>query len=339
MTYEINPIYQDFFSGAPVRDWSRFTRFNTETSVDFSLTTPTEWKEVASTVMKVVLFPLYIVPYLIQRIVMRLVSMAQNYSEEEVDSWRKALQHSLRPFKDYVYREVTLQRDGVSYNGLLLGRKETITNGKWALFATGNNATYEVSVGQANPYLNADFNVLMVNYPNVGRSQGTSSPQAIGESQELAISFLEKALKAKKIVLSGHSLGGAAISEAIKRHTFKSDVDYLAIRTMTFGKLSQVVRKLQGSWAENILKWIGYEMDQTAASRILTQKKIPEVIFEGGCDEMMRGASLQDALKKEKLLQGKITHIDPRAGHNELPYALIEKTIRCWDECSLSKAG
>ncbi|HEX2583173.1 MAG TPA: hypothetical protein VHL30_03560, partial [Chlamydiales bacterium] len=124
-----------------------------------------------------------------------------------------------------------------------------------------------------------------------------------------AIAYLETALKANKIVLAGYSLGGGSIGEAILQHDFdKSKADFLVVRQVTFGKVSEVAG-LYGSryyipacLAKHIVRWTGCEMDNVESSRKLARYNIREVIIQGRLDQIIPvPVSLAQSLVHEPL--------------------------------------
>ena len=189
---------------------------------------------------------------------------------------------------DFRVRHVVLEKNGVRYSGLMIGHSTTIDNGQWVLQATGNAEPIEHTAELcARTYQECGFNTLMINGPAVGRSQGHATPQTLGEAQEIGLCFLESALKAKKIVLAGRSLGGAAMGQAILQHTFHKEIQYLAVRQMSFDRVSNVCGKIVGQLfprlegvVSRIIHWSGCEMDSVAASKRLQQLGIQEVIIQ-----------------------------------------------------------
>lgn len=187
------------------------------------------------------------------------------------------------PFEgDFIAKEVTLQKNGVKYNGILVGHSNTIENGKWALQATGNGEPIEIDlIEYANFYHRSKTNLLMINGPSVDKSGGTAWPETMGDAQEVGISFLERAVKAKKIAIIGRSLGGAAIAGAILQHDFKPEIKYLVIDMVTFDRVSNVCSKMFGRWPIKMLvKLVGLEIDSIKASQKLQSLNIPEVIIQ-----------------------------------------------------------
>ena len=112
----------------------------------------------------------------------------------------------------------------------------------------------------------------------------------MGDAQLAGIHYLEKEIKAVKIVIAGRSLGGAAVGQAILRYPFdvKNSGKYVVIRQMSFSRTSDVCAEIAGMdpLTKKIISfmiwWTGLEMDSVAASKRLEELGIQEVIVQGG---------------------------------------------------------
>jgi hypothetical protein len=151
------------------------------------------------------------------------------------------------------------------------------------------------------------FNTILIDNPGVGNSQGTSTPATMGEVQELALTFLETQMKARRIAIIGRSLGGAAIGQAILQHNFKPGIQYLVIQQMTFGSLSHIAKKMVKAIAPclkglvaPLIRWTELEMDNVAASIKLAACNIPECIIN--CRD-----PLTDGYAHDGVIPGKAT--------------------------------
>ena len=348
MNIDVNPIYREYFpeNGQAPADWQPFNKYEAmrkDFSVcDFAVRENGGWCEKAKTIaliaLKIILLPwgLYeAVKALAGRIAMMVVFPAQHVFTEELCADQRSHIESVfqhEGLREFVKREVVLEKEGQRYTGVLIGHQGNIGNGKWALFAPGNCTTIEEQVGEnIQPYLQAGFNVLMVNGPGVGKSQGLATVDRIGDAQEVGMRFLEEAVRARKIVMAGHSLGGAAIGLAAMKHDFKPDVQYLALRMMTFDRLSSLAEKIQSPIAGKALRWFGCEMDSMAASRKFQENGIHEVVIQAENDEIMTPSSLLDGLEREGLMENKSGIVVPGASHCELPGEAILAEIQRWD--------
>ena len=265
----------------------------------------TRWYDTAlnieTVITHIVIFPLAIresVRYLAQRVILMALYPAQSrivkrfvgeyFSATAIDSFRQREATTLRDER-YIFRHVSLMKNGVRFSGLLVGHQSTISNGNWVLQATGNMEFAEHSILDiAKEYSKAKFNTLIVNGPNVGRSEGHATTKSMAQAQEVGLQFIETALKAKNIAIAGRSLGGAAIGMMIMKHDFLEEKKYLVIRQMTFDRASNICARLAGTifgqwivpYASGLVKWCGLEMDSIAASQMLRDKGIKEVIIQ-----------------------------------------------------------
>jgi len=280
-------------------------------------------KRVALTILKVIILPwgLYeLTKYTIQRLIMiplyplqsRILKLfIPNWSDKALEVYRLMTVRYLREgndadagvVKDFVVRSVVLKRNGVLYDGIAIGKPETIDNGKWIIQATGNGEPWEHTATYfAENYAKDGFNTLMVNGPACGRSQGHATPESMGDVQDLAITFAEEVLGATKIGMAGRSLGGAAMGRAVMKHTFKEDVDYFALFQMTFDRSSNIASKMVkkvlkgstlmnwvgekriGSFVKWLIKWSGCEMDNVEAARKLGELGIRTIVAQSTLD-------------------------------------------------------
>jgi len=235
--------------------------------------------------------PLAIMEYATQRSLMFHVYPAQTASGKRKFGQAKAIESALRASGQmaaidphYRLQEVKLTKNGVSLSGWIIYDPAAKNSGKWILQASGNcSAVEQLIPAIGKKYIDAGFNTLLVNNPGVGKSDGISTPQTIGETQQLALSYLEDTIGANKIVLAGHSLGGAAIGQAILQHPFnKPHIQYLVVQQMTFAKLSRLAGKLYPFFKHITapLFWLaGIEMDTLAASRKLETLGITEHVL------------------------------------------------------------
>lgn len=294
--------------------------------------------------------------HVIQRFIMFFLYPAQsNFLKKFVKQLNPKQLNEVRPSLQNVMnnmwvREITIERNGVRYDGLLIGSPKTLQNGRWILQATGNSCPIEMMAdifGQE--YLSADFNVLMINGPSVGRSGGHADVRTIGEAQEAGLRFLETTVNAKQIGIAGHSLGASAIGEAILHHNFRNDISYLVVRQYAFDKTSNVVKRIMGlpilkPFSKYLVLKADLEMDNVLSSRKLAELGIPEVIIQAvdprkvatafsltkdifASDGVIPAkASLGYRLVKEEVVQNKHFSCVPNGDHNG--YEFLEITCK-----------
>lgn len=210
-----------------------------------------------------------------------------------LDKIRKMDQLEVENQGTHYTREVAIEKNGVCYRGLMMGRKDCIANGKWILQAMGRDCPIERAARKCRSvYSEAGFNVLMINGPSIGRSQGVATPRTLGEAQEAGLCFLESALKAKQIAIAGHSMGGAVIGQAILQHQFKDSVKYLVVRQSAFDRVSNAVNDYVLCFKDVAKKMIlanALEMDNVAVSKKLQRLGIHEIIIQTGNREIEPG--------------------------------------------------
>ncbi|MBS0625540.1 MAG: hypothetical protein JSS32_05775 [Verrucomicrobia bacterium] len=345
-------IYDRFFprDADGEKNWEEFRRYEAfpseQLKADFALASRNQtWQEAAKKIVIVVLQCVFVLwgiyeglKQLAQIVGMRKIYPAHSFGKYHVQNLRFVLEQKYQNQDKVIARDIVLEKDGVRYSGLIIGKEENLSNQKWALFAVGNYGTIEdaILMNSHVPCLRAGYNLLLVNGPSVGMSEmreGRTDPKEIGEVQELGLRFLETALKAKKIVMAGHSLGGGALGGAIENHVFDTDnIEYFAMRMMTFSRLSDIVKKLGGACADWVRWWLDYEIDSVAASQRLEQLGIHELIITAEDDEMMDQVHLGDAVKTVSV--GNKTFITVRGAkypHLGIPRELVEQAIKNWD--------
>lgn len=267
----------------------------------------------------------------------------KHFKTENIDTSRLAKGKTLLE-QGYIVRHVTLEKEGTRFSGLLVGKPETINNGKWVLQAGGNCQTAEASSWGIEKYEQIGYNLLAINNPGVGRSEGTSTPENMGECQRTALAYLKTAIKANRVVLAGYSLGGAAIGELINQYNFEnSETNFLVVRQMTFNEVSQMGEKftenncLLNFLAKPLAVWSGCQMINLDSAKKLAVHNIREIIIQGDADEVIpMECSLLEALKTqdEEILKNKEFQILEGAGHldsDPLFDATIEH-ILAWDQ-------
>lgn len=213
------------------------------------------------------------------------------FSKKEISSWRDKVLGEQEE-KKRIVRHLRLQKGNTNYSAFLITSKETIANGQWALHASGNQSIVEKEClkdpSYPDVYCQEGFNVLLVNGPGVGLSDPMQSIAQLGDAQELGLHFLESAVKATKIVLTGVSIGGAALSLVIDRHHFLKDRNYLVLRFATFSRLSDVIQMRTGFWGQLMFSQLGYEIDSVSASKKLEELQVPEVIYQNENDRLLK---------------------------------------------------
>ncbi len=325
---------------------------------DKSSTLPPQEKSCSETVKKVASFAYESFRCCVERLIMTALYPAQSsvlkecapiirqcdpeFSDcrtRELENYREQLFQDLKPL-GFMIQELYLEKDGQRLNGLLIGKTSTFDNQKWVLQAIGSGESIEHGLKIfARTYAEIDYNVLLVNNPGIGKSEGFATPQTIGECQETAIRFLEEHMRAKKIILSGFCIGGAAIGQAILTHPFQqSSVDYLVIDQAAFSSVTEIVAHheqgcLPKSFVNRVISWTDLEMDNKLSAEKLTKLGISQAIIHPEKDQMVPTsvslwAQLQELGKKENQ-----SFHSTGIGHNSLR-AMVKKSteiIQQWE--------
>jgi len=327
------PIYKDCFATGlnPKQALKKLESSPSSTAPDFSISDsspPSQQGWLASLLM----IPLYPAQ---SRLAQSFIS---KYKVSHLDKIKNIDRQEMERQGTHFHREVVLEKNGIRYRGYMMGRKENINNGKWVLQAMGRNCPVERAIRKCrNLYSEAGFNVLMINGPSIGRSEGSATPRALGEAQEAGLRFLETALNAKQIAIAGHSIGGAVIGQAILQHEFKKQLEYLVIRQCTFSQVSQAAHRFFPYFrtpVQSLIKSAEIDMDNIEASKKLAELGIKEVIIQAGEREgaeekspalgdfgsdgiIAAEASLGYNLVKEKILRNKKFRLLPHLDHRD----------------------
>jgi len=253
------------------------------------------------------------VRYTLQRILMIPLYPAQSLLFREIFSPQSRLRSNDLDIKraeiiasnnleGFLYKEISIRKNGIEYNGIMAYRPQYLENGNWVLQATGNAEPIEYSIENVSRIYDAiEFNTLMINGPYVGKSNGEATPDSMGDAQEAGLCYLERVVKANNIVIAGRSLGGAAIGQAILKHNFRQDKKYIVVRQMSFDRVSNLCAKFIGCseksifdiFIKNIVKFCGCEINSIDASKKLQSLRIRELIVQD-TKKIFRGNELPD---------------------------------------------
>ena len=267
-------------------------------------------KKTALFMLKIVIFPWGLrdlTKYTLQRLIMMPLYPAQNRIVKYFSKGERGLNaNSLKIFREKCFTSLRGEgficehlllcgKQGNRYSAVLV-RYENHQNDLWILQAGGNTepAEHMLHPGQGcfSGYryaLGGRCNFLAVNGPGVGLSEGTATPETMGDAQEVALRFLEEKMEAKEILIAGRSLGGAIIGQMILKHKFRSGVHYTICRQMSMDRISNVCAKIVATefprleeTVRKLVIWTGCELDSVEASKILMERKISEVIVQAG---------------------------------------------------------
>lgn len=205
-------------------------------------------------------------------------------------------------------RRIALNKSGINYDAFAIEHETTKGNGRWVIVAGGNGWIGEGAVlSCVGKFAPQGFNVLFVNGPGVGRSSGFPTSYSIRAGQEAGLQFLENAVRAKKILMYGTSLGGGAQAEAIKNHEFRKDIEYMVWSDRSFDKLSSAASRMVTSLAKPLFFLLGNELDGIAGARRLEKLGITHVVTQNSqCDDDNDILFLEDKLPTDNGSDGVI---------------------------------
>ena len=151
----------------------------------------------------------------------------------------------------YTVKPLSLWKSGNRFSGLVVTNPKIQNSGKWFIPALGNTAPFnnqriEKLASEAGRF---GCSTLIINPPSVNGSGGWPLPYQQGACYDAALSFLEEQAQAKKIIMEGHSLGGALLLKGVLAHAFKTEsVSYMMISICTFSSLTKI--------ASSVVDWI-----------------------------------------------------------------------------------
>ncbi len=203
------------------------------------------------------------------------------FNKKEIDESRLKTFESFTG-KQFECHRISFNKSGIDYDAFTFEHANTKGNGKWIILAGGNAMVGDKVAGTlVDEFEKSGFNILYVNGPGVGRSTGWPTSYSISAGQEAGLQFLEKVIKAKKIMMYGLSLGGGAQAEAILNHEFKTDtIDYLVWSDRTFDRLSNAASCMVTRLAIPIFFVLGIELDGVAAANKLRTLGISHIITQ-----------------------------------------------------------
>jgi hypothetical protein len=182
------------------------------------------------------------------------------------------------------YKRITIQVDGCNVDAMIVGKADTLNNGRWVLTSGGNSELYENVLCQStelNQMLNdIKGNALVFNYPGVGASSGLPTRSGMEKAYRAMLAFLEdknKGIGAKEIVMYGYSMGGGTQSMGLKKHNLKEDIKYVVVKNKSYWSLEETASYLAGKILGLLLKILGWDIN---CAKISKKLNIPEIILQ-----------------------------------------------------------
>lgn len=102
----------------------------------------------------------------------------------------------------FTTKKISLIKSSTVYDAIIMGKKETLSNGRWVVHAFGSNTAMERYIESIPPQNMKKYeaNTLFINAPAVGRSKGYPTRYQMGGGFEAGLQFLEQKVKASHIV-------------------------------------------------------------------------------------------------------------------------------------------
>lgn len=259
-------------------------------------------KRVAHTIFAVLFFP-YGLYRLMHFIIGAIVIPAQGKKGYQ-EHLKEAFQDLITVEKFRKQNPLLAKRFSVLVNGQrvetqILGRKETLNNGKWVLVSNANYMFMQENIwhninGSNLQFDIKDANFLFYNYQGVGFSEGVATRDGLVNAHKAMLQFLEddvKGIGATKIIQRGMSIGGGVQGAVVKTHQFKKGkIKYVLIKEDSFSKLSRVPGLILGA----VLKFFCWELDSESSSIKMEDEKIPEIVIQKGEKEDKKRTFLHD---------------------------------------------
>lgn len=171
---------------------------------------------------------------------------------------------------------ISLEKDGIHYDALTVRQAEETQD--WCLFVQDREAPMELHLEDLSLRCQEQgLNLLIVNGPNLGRSEGSVKKKTFGQATEAAMQYLEQEVRAKKVALLADGFGAAKLCAAVSSHFFATRGPiYLGARVNAAASLD---RHFPGCkrWTARRL---GLKQDQTQLSRIFQERLFHEIIAE-----------------------------------------------------------
>lgn len=200
-------------------------------------------------------------------------------TKEKIDNlrWTQFEQLSIQ---GYECRRVALNISGISYDAFVIQHEKIKDNGQWVMIAGGNGDIGERSIDEyVKKFEETDLNILYVNGPGVGRSSGLPTSYSLRAGQEAGLQFLEKVVKATKVLLYGHSLGGGIQAEVIQHHRFVKEIDYMVWSDRSFDNVSHAASAMVTRLAK-LFFLFGVKLDGVAGAKKLQELGFSHIVTQ-----------------------------------------------------------
>ena len=254
---------------------------------------------------------------------------------------------------EWKVKRIALKVDGYVIDAAIIGKADTLNNGRWVLASNGNGEFYEHKL--LDPSFKSilselEGNTIVFNYPGVGSSSGMPNRKTIAKAYRAMLTFLEdkeNGIGANEIIGYGHSLGGGAQGDGLRTHKLKDDVKYVFVKSRTFSDIGTQTYYMMANAAVNIstkpgakpktpeqkhaeekafqfwgriarlaVRFFGWNMSSVESSKKL---QAPEIIMQ-----TVKGVNGQDASRDISGSPVDITHDDVIPAEASLAKHLLE---------------
>ncbi len=208
-------------------------------------------------------------------------------------------------------KRIAVEVDGYTVDAAIVGRAETLGNGRWVLAANGIEGFYEKQLKNHNfkkILRETGANGLVFNYPGVGSSSGWPSRSGMIKAYQAMVEFLEKGIGANVIISEGYSMGGGVQSAVYSNHTFKDGIQYLMIKNRTYCDLSSAVYHFFGTIAGVVLFFMGWNI---CSEKFSKKTKVPEIILQTANVDQAKEISTVTAIKHDGIVHANAAYAKP----------------------------
>ncbi len=211
------------------------------------------------------------------------------------------LRKTITSDETWKYTPITLKVDGYAIDAMIIKNENQADNkiDRWVLYSHGNSELYEDQLTGGIHEIQRVLQVtkshgIVFNSPGIGNSSGSISRSGMKKAYQAALQFLEdqeNGAKARQIIGYGYSIGAGVQAEAIKKHQFQQNIDYVFIKSKTFSTLKKaaaglVSNKCIGMLLSLLVRITGWNIDTIKSSKMLS---VPEIILQTGrleCQEI-----------------------------------------------------
>lgn len=241
----------------------------------YTVTIESRISRIAKVILAIVFFPLGIW-YLLHRVAGFILVPAS--LDPEIAKVSIAAREALNLGGPWKYKRFTVAVDDCIVDACVIGRENTLGNGRFVLKSFGNGETYRLTDHSFEQFLTEiNGNAIVFNTPGVGGSVGGPSRDTMAKAYRAMLQFMEdqdKGLGAKEIIGYGYSIGGAVQATGLNEHTLREDLKYLFIKDKTFSTLGDIAGDVAGGFLGFVVKALGWNISIVDSSIRLKAKEI-----------------------------------------------------------------